>query len=415
LSGYTVVDLETTGLFPQQHDRVVEIGVVFVSDDATIEGEWSTLVNPQRDVGPTHIHGVHARDVLTAPTFADLAPALLQAMRRRTLVAHNARFDLRFLEYEFERLGLCFDSGHPTGLCTMQWAPRYLHAGSRKLIDCCSAAGISLISQHEALCDARATAELLIHLMGLTGPPPPWTRELEETRAFTWPEFHGPISEVGMVVRRVAAPVRPNAGLDRIVAGMPHWDDIRVESYLEVLESALLDQYLSAHEEQALIETAVGLGIERSLLDDIHRQYLASMAAVALADGVVTVTERADLETVAALLGLSDQDIDSALANAEPQSSQEQFALKAGDCICLTGAMSRERSDWEAIAAAHGVQVGGLTKKTRVLVAADPDSQSGKAAKARAYGIPIVTEQALSRLLGCDEPRLARQEFELQD
>jgi DNA polymerase-3 subunit epsilon len=43
--------------------------------------------------------------------------------------------------------------------------------------------------------------------------------------------------------------------------------------------------------------------------------------------------------------------------------------------------------------------VGGLTKRTRLLVAADPDSQSGKAAKARSYGVPAVTEEAFARLL----------------
>jgi DNA polymerase-3 subunit epsilon len=399
LSGFTVVDLETTGLFPQQHDRILEIGVVFVSDSGQIEGEWSTLVNPQRDVGPTEIHGVTARDVLEAPLFADIAPALLDAMRGRTLVAHNARFDVRFLEYELQRAGLPCIGAHPSGLCTMEWAPKFLHAGSRKLIDCCDAAGIHLANAHDALCDAHATAELLIHLMALVGKPPPWLSVLDATRAFEWPACAAAEAAVAMVGRTTAAPARADAWLDRIVAGMPHWDDIRIESYLEVLESALLDRYLSAHEESALVETAVGLGIERDLLDGIHRDYLASMAAVALADGVVTSTERADLETVAALLGLTAGDIDAALSAAKPPDRRGEFSLQPGDWICLTGSMVRARSEWEQLAAGFGIQVGGLTKRTRVLVAADPDSQSGKAAKARAYGVPIVTEEALARLL----------------
>lgn len=401
MSGFTVVDLETTGLFPQQHDRVVEIGVVFVSDAGAIEGEWSTLINPQRDVGPTEIHGVTARDVLKAPTFADIAPAILDALRGRTFVAHNALFDLRFLEYEFERSGIVFRSGHPTGLCTMEWAPRYLRAGSRKLIDCCDAAGIPLASQHDALCDARATAELLLHLMALAGTPPPWFSMLDTTRAFEWPAYGDIGTDIAMVARATVAPVRPDAWLDRIVAGMPHWNDIRVESYLEVLESALLDRYLSAHEEKALIETAVGLGIERELLDGIHTDYLSSMAAVALADGVVTATERTDLESVASLLGLCAADVESALASAGPGRSEDEFRLQPGDWICLTGSMARARSEWEQLASQRRIQVGGLTKRTRVLVAADPDSQSGKAAKARAYGVPIVTEETLARLLEC--------------
>jgi DNA polymerase-3 subunit epsilon len=70
MSGYTVIDLETTGLFPQKHDRVVEMAVVYLSDQGQTHGEWTTLVNPERDLGPTSIHGIKARDVLSAPTFA---------------------------------------------------------------------------------------------------------------------------------------------------------------------------------------------------------------------------------------------------------------------------------------------------------------------------------------------------------
>jgi DNA polymerase-3 subunit epsilon len=98
MSGYTVVDVETTGLFPQQHDRIVEIALVFVSDSGQVEGEWSTLVNPGRDIGPTSIHGIGAREVLDAPTFADVAGSLIRAVTGRTLVAHNARFDGQFLD-----------------------------------------------------------------------------------------------------------------------------------------------------------------------------------------------------------------------------------------------------------------------------------------------------------------------------
>lgn len=405
MSGYTVIDLETTGLFPHQHDRVVEIGVVYVSDAGEIQDEWSTLVNPHRDVGPKDLHGVTARDVMDAPTFAELAPYILRAITGRTVVAHNVRFDLRFLEYELQRAGLTLTELPLLGICTMQWAGRYLPAASRKLIDCCDAAGITLANQHDALCDAHGAAELLIHLLRTVGPPPPWSAELGPCRSYPWPSWSGAIREVHMLPRSNPAPTRTGGWLDRIVAGMPHWDDVRIESYLEVLESALLDRYLSAHEEQALVDTAVGLGLERTKLVEIHREYLASMGAVALADGVVTADERADLEKVASLLGLAAKDVDAALVAGTPRRQSHEFTLQAGDWICLTGSMQRARSDWEALATAKGLKVGGLTKRTRVLVAADPDSQSGKAAKARAYGIPIVNEAMLDRLLNLADDR----------
>jgi DNA polymerase-3 subunit epsilon len=68
--------------------------------------------------------------------------------------------------------------------------------------------------------------------------------------------------------------------------------------------------------------------------------------------------------------------------------------------VVLTGEMTEPREVLETRGRAAGLQVGkGVTKKTRVLVAADPDSLSGKARKARDYGIPIVTEAAFGRLL----------------
>ena len=73
VDGYAVIDVETTGFSPQQNDRVVEIGVVYVSPRGEIQDHWSTIVNPRRDVGPTHVHGLTATDVSTAPTFDEIA------------------------------------------------------------------------------------------------------------------------------------------------------------------------------------------------------------------------------------------------------------------------------------------------------------------------------------------------------
>ncbi|HEY3715422.1 MAG TPA: exonuclease domain-containing protein, partial [Jatrophihabitantaceae bacterium] len=70
--GYAVVDVETTGLSPSYHHKVVEIAVVQLDQSGKVEREWTTLVNPGRDVGARHIHGITAEEVVHAPTFADL-------------------------------------------------------------------------------------------------------------------------------------------------------------------------------------------------------------------------------------------------------------------------------------------------------------------------------------------------------
>lgn len=398
MAGFAVLDFETTGFDANHHDRVVELGVVLVSSDGDIENEWSTLLNPGRDVGPTKIHGISASDVLDAPPFAAVVPRLLRCLRGRIVTSHNLAFELRFLGAELRRAGIPMDNPWLTGLCTMKWAGRLLPSASRALRDCCDAAGVVLLEAHSALADARAVAGLLQHLLACGGVPPPWAREIVGADQFPWPDVAG--SEVRLVMRGTSPPRRPAGWLDRIVARMPRHDDIRVESYLEVLESALLDHYLSRHEEDALVEMAEELSLPRQLLDEIHCEYLRSMARVALADGVVTDAERAELLQVAELCGLSPSHVDTALALAPVRQVSAEFALAPGDVLCLTGAMRRPRAEWEAELVERGFVIGSLTRRTRVLVAADPDSVSGKAKKAREYGVPIITEDALARLLG---------------
>jgi hypothetical protein len=85
--GYAVVDLETTGLHPGYEHRIVEIGVVQLDESGEVLDEWSTLLNPDRDLGAQHIHGICAADVLRAPRFSDVAAHVAQIIQGRVLVA----------------------------------------------------------------------------------------------------------------------------------------------------------------------------------------------------------------------------------------------------------------------------------------------------------------------------------------
>ena len=159
VKGLPLVDLETTGLSPRL-DRVVEIAVVQLDRSVSPCGEFTTLINPGRDIGATHIHRITARDVVSAPRFEQVAPMLLDLLRGRVIVAHNVQFDLRFLHAEFARIGI----GLPElpAMCTMQLAPQYLRGlPARSLAACCLAAGIPLDGAHAAAVDARAVAQLL--------------------------------------------------------------------------------------------------------------------------------------------------------------------------------------------------------------------------------------------------------------
>ncbi len=106
LGPFTVFDLETTGMSPIR-DRIVEIGAVRIEVDGTLS-QFETLVNPSMaiPVRSTQIHGITNEMVANAPRFTEAAYAFLDFIRGSRLVAHNARFDLSFLQESLARSGL---------------------------------------------------------------------------------------------------------------------------------------------------------------------------------------------------------------------------------------------------------------------------------------------------------------------
>jgi DNA polymerase-3 subunit epsilon len=292
----------------------------------------------------------------------------------------------------------------------MQWSTFYLQSPSRKLIDCCAAADISLTSAHSASADALATAQLLAHYLRASQGHPPWQPMIEGCVAYAWPPYRGETVEFRTAVRGRLQPARDERWLDLIVSSMPRAAEPRIDAYLDVLEMALLDGFLAEHEKRALVAVAKDQGLSRGQVMDIHSDYLRAMAEVAWADGMVTPKERADLELVARLLSLPSADVDVALTSAARTAGSHEFSaiqmfataglhLQRGDRICLTGDMKLERSEWEGRARSVGLQPAGIAKSTKVVVAADPNSLSGKASKAQSYGIPIITEDAFQRLV----------------
>ena len=164
---YAVIDFETTGLLPSYHHRVVEVGITHVEDDGSVSGRWETLVNPVRDLGPQRIHGIRGADLLDAPRFEDIVPDVLSLLRDRTLVAHNANFDLRFLVAELTFVGLYPGDAWPH-ICTLELSHSFGVPGRRTLDSCCAHFGIDLVDAHTAGADSLATAQLLGAYIGVT-------------------------------------------------------------------------------------------------------------------------------------------------------------------------------------------------------------------------------------------------------
>ncbi|MGW0036094.1 DEDD exonuclease domain-containing protein [Gordonia sp. NPDC003376] len=165
-----VVDLETTGGNPA-NDRITEIGAVKIRGGEVL-GEFATLVDPGCAIPPqiVSLTGITEAMVYDAPRIAEVFPSFVEFARGAILVAHNARFDMGFLRHTATRLHQDFP--FPTSLCTVRLARRVLardEAPTVKLGALADLFGVSTRPTHRALDDARATVEVLHHLLERIG------------------------------------------------------------------------------------------------------------------------------------------------------------------------------------------------------------------------------------------------------
>ena len=94
-----IIDFETTGLTVGS-DRVVEVSIVRVDPDQKPRLLLDTLVNPNRPMGATEIHGITDADVQQAPKFSDIADEVLAVTAGCVVAAYNVYFDIQFLAFE---------------------------------------------------------------------------------------------------------------------------------------------------------------------------------------------------------------------------------------------------------------------------------------------------------------------------
>src|SRR5438309_6541163 len=164
---YVVVDLETTGLRPGIA-RICEIGAVRIRELELAE-EFETLVDPRVPIGAfvTALTGLRDSQLRRAPSTATAIRRFLAFAGDAVLVAHNARFDLGFLDRETERLTGARLAGpvvDTVGLARRLLAGRTPRAGLASLAQFF---GTAAQPCHRALPDAQATAEILLCLIGL--------------------------------------------------------------------------------------------------------------------------------------------------------------------------------------------------------------------------------------------------------
>jgi len=151
-----VIDLETTGLSPQG-DRIVELAVVRIDPGQEPRVVLDTLVNPQRRVSGSEIHGIYDVDVEGAPTFRELVAPLADAVDGAVVASFNVYFDIKFLLNELELAKHPLELPH---LCLM-WLRPGLGLGQRASLErTCTELGVPFTASHQAAADASASAAL---------------------------------------------------------------------------------------------------------------------------------------------------------------------------------------------------------------------------------------------------------------
>ena len=165
---YTVFDTETTGLNPSQGDEIIQIGATRVLNGKLLRSEsFEQLIDPCRPLSAesAKIHGISEDMLRGQPTIESVLPAFHAFSAETVLIAHNAAFDMRFLQLKEGATGLRFDQ--PVLDTLLLSAVIHPNQESHRLEAIAERLGLTIIGRHTALGDAIVTAEVFLKLVPL--------------------------------------------------------------------------------------------------------------------------------------------------------------------------------------------------------------------------------------------------------
>jgi DNA polymerase-3 subunit epsilon len=165
---FTVFDTETTGLEPSEGDEIIQIGAVRIVNRRLLRHEaYEQLVDPQRSLPPASvkIHGITPEMLAGQPPIAQVLPVFRAFVADTVLVAHNAAFDMRFLELKEAATGIRFD--RPVLDTFLLSAVLFPNQETHRLEAIAERLGVSVMGRHTAVGDAIVTAEVFLRMLPL--------------------------------------------------------------------------------------------------------------------------------------------------------------------------------------------------------------------------------------------------------
>ncbi|WPX95916.1 DNA polymerase III subunit epsilon [Candidatus Bandiella euplotis] len=166
-----VLDTETTGLDYRQGDRIIEIGCIELINKIKTDNFFHTYINPQRRVNNAafNVHGISNEFLKDKPLFSDVAKDFAAFIKDSTLVIHNAKFDIGFINHEFSLVGMPKIS--ISGVVDTLLIARKKYPGASANLDAlCKKFNISLDKRdkHGALIDSELLAMVYVELVSGT-------------------------------------------------------------------------------------------------------------------------------------------------------------------------------------------------------------------------------------------------------
>lgn len=159
------LDTETTGLYPAQGHRIIEVAAVEVINRRLTKNHFHYYINPDREIdqGAQEVHGISLEFLQDKPRFADIAHDLVAFIADAELIMHNAPFDVGFLNSEFGMLGLKTVEEITAKVTDTLKIAKDMRPGQRNNLDAlCKHFGIdnSKRTLHGALLDAELLADV---------------------------------------------------------------------------------------------------------------------------------------------------------------------------------------------------------------------------------------------------------------
>ena len=164
-----ILDTETTGFYYQDGDRIIEVGAIEMINRKLTGSSIHIYINPEKEVGDSeNVHGISDDFLKDKPKYAEIADVLFEYLKGTEIIAHNASFDMNFLDMEFERSGF----GKLSAVCdvtdTLAMA-KSKHPGQKNSLD-------ALVRRYEipardrtfhgALLDAEILADVYLAMTG---------------------------------------------------------------------------------------------------------------------------------------------------------------------------------------------------------------------------------------------------------